>query len=356
MFNEVLKEATGILDRRFLLNAFFPCLIFWGLLGIVGVVGSGWEPLKLLQNWNQQDGILQTLEIIGLITLVVSSASVLSSHSASILRFYEGYWKFPVIQRFTQLGKTWHQAQLAKLDVPGQMKELAQQMKQVDAQLSTTQALDQKRSLQGEMKSLISQERELNQRQFSLKELNYRNYPHPQRSDQVMPTRLGNILKNSELYPLERYTIDAVLIWPRLYHSLPDRYIQVITEVRSSLDFSLAIATLSGLFSIMTGLWLLAVKAPGWLFLLCFWGGALAAWLAYQSALGNAVAYSEQVKVCFDLYRHELVKQLRLKPATTPDLENQQWQEIRELFYEGKITTTWQYTDLESKPEGAQNG
>lgn len=109
MFNEVLKEVTGIFDRRFLLNAFFPCLVFWGLLEIVGVIGGGLEPLKLLQNWNQQDGTLKTLEIIGLITLVVFSASVLFSQAASILRFYEGYWQFPMSQQLSQLGKTWHQ-------------------------------------------------------------------------------------------------------------------------------------------------------------------------------------------------------------------------------------------------------
>ena len=179
MFNEVLKEVTGIFDRRFLLNAFFPCLIFWGLLGIVGIVGSGWEPLKLLQNWNQQDGILKTLEIIGLITLVVFSASVLSSQSASILRFYEGYWQFPLSQRLSQRGKVWHQAQLAKLDVPGQMKELSQQMKQVGAQSSAAQDVNQKQSLQAKMDSLIAKEKELRQHQPSLQEANYHYYPQP---------------------------------------------------------------------------------------------------------------------------------------------------------------------------------
>lgn len=231
------------------------------------------------------------------------------------------------------------------------MEKLAQQRAQLGGQSSITQDPNQQR----EKDDLEARINELEERQFSLQELSYRYYPKSQHTDQVMPTRLGNILKNAELYPLDRYNIDAVLVWPRLYHSLPDRFIQLITEARSSLDFSLAIATLSLLFSTISGFWLMVAKAPGWLFLLCFWGGALVAWFSYRSALSNTAAYAEQVKVCFDLYRKELVKQLRLKPAITPDAEKQQWQEIRKLFYAGQAPSTWQYIDSEQKTESTQN-
>jgi hypothetical protein len=171
-----------------------------------------------------------------------------------------------------------------------------------------------------------------------------------------MPTRLGNILKGSELYPNDRYQIDAVLIWSRLYHLLPDRTIQIITETLSNLNFTLAIATLSGLFSIISGIWLLVTKAQGWLFLLCFWGGSWVAWLSYRNALGNAAAYAEQIKVCFDLYRNELVKQLRLKPAQNPAEEQQQWREIRKLFYGGQAPSSWTYVEPDAKKEDAEHG
>ena len=39
----------------------------------------------------------------------------------------------------------------------------------------------------------------------------------PSQPDQVMPTALGNVLRNAELHPRDRYGIDAVLTWPRLY-------------------------------------------------------------------------------------------------------------------------------------------
>jgi len=355
MFSEVLKEVTGIFDRRFLLNAFFPCLIFWGLLGVVGVIGGGWEPLKLLQAWNQQDGILKALEIIGLIAIVVFSASVLFNQSNNILRFYEGYWSFPLGRQFFRIGKAHHQTCLKELDIKSQMQILAEKMQQKGVELSTNQEPKKKPFLQEEMNGLVAQEKRLQQQQFTSQEKNYRYYPQPRHSDEVMPTRLGNILKNSEKYPGDRYNIDAVLVWSRLYHVLPNRYILIITEVRSALDFALAIATLSGLFGFITGVWLLIAKAPGWLYLLCFWGGTLVAGVAYQSAIGNAAAYAEQIKVGFDLYRHELIKQFRLQPTQKPDGEAKQWQEIQQLLYGGQAPSTWIYIDPDAKKEEASN-
>lgn len=356
MFNDVLKEVTGIFDRRFLLNAFFPCLIFWGLLGVIGIVGSGWDPLKILQTWNQQDGVLKTLEIIGFIAIVVFSATVVTSQAGNILRFYEGYWKFPLSQKLFGIGKAWHQQQLQDLDVKSRMQKYAQQMQSLGAELSTSQDVNRQQLLQRKQERFKADIQKLQKSQFALQEKNYREYPPIHELDQVMPTRVGNVLKSAERYPNTRYNIDAVLIWSRLYHSFPDRFVQIITEARTTLDFALAISALSGLFSLISGIWLIVMKAPGWLFLLCFWGGALVAWLAYRSAIGSAAAYAEQVRAAFDLYRHELVKQLHLKPAQTPDEEIKQWREIRELFYGGKASSTWTYLDVETQKKDSQNG
>ena len=368
MFNDVLKEATGLFDRRFLLNAFFPCLIFWGLLGVVIVTGLGQEPLKLLQFWNQQDAILKVLQTIGFISLVTLSAGFLLSQLSAILKFFEGYWSFPLARKLANLGKQWHQIQVQQLD-PEQREEqisqalqsLEQERQELDQQRATITAQEGSASsltIQQQLHLLQIQESKLERKNTALRQqainrqaseaetINflYEFYPSSDNYDQMMPTQLGNILKAAELYPYDRYQLDAVLIWSRLYHLFPDRFILVITEARTSLDFNLSVATLSSLFSLISGIWLLVVKAPGWLFLLCFWGGALTAWLAYQSAIGNAVAYAEQIKVAFDLYRFELVKHLRLKPAKTPDEERQQWSEICEVFYEGQVPQTWEYT------------
>jgi hypothetical protein len=163
-----------------------------------------------------------------------------------------------------------------------------------------------------------------------------------------MPTRLGNILKNAERYPLDRYEIDAVLIWPRLYNLFPEPFIQSIGEAKSSLDFMLVVSTLSSIFAIVTGVYLVIVKASGWVFLVCFWGGLFLSWLAYKAALGSALIYAQQIKAGFDLYRHEFLKQMRLELPKTPIEEMKLWNNICQLLYSSNTQVLLEYKDSDS--------
>jgi len=302
MFSAVLKEVTGVLDRRFLMNAFFPSLIFWGLLVVVGVAGQG-DLAASAKAWNEQEATFKTLQVIGFTAWATFFAGILSSQLTTILRFYEGYWDFPLGRYLQSLGQGWHKARLAKLS----------------AEL---------------------------QKDPGLYEQIYLGYPLPTQSDQVMPTRLGNILKNAELYPRDRYKIDAVLIWPRLYNLFPERFVQTIAEARGALDFMLVISSLGGAFALLSGGYLLIVSAAWWLFLACFWGGLLVAWLAYQGALGSAMLYAQQIKAAFDLYRNELLKQMRLPLPATPDEEKTRWREVGQFLYRNvrEEPKLWAYT------------
>src|SRR5260370_7047529 len=100
--------------------------------------------------------------------------SVLSRKVGSVLWFYEGYWGFPGAKLLIKFGKNFHWTTL---------RRLAQRKNDQEAYWEI-----------------------------------YHFYPMPEYGvEKVMPTRLGNILKNAELYPHERYNIDSVLVWPRLY-------------------------------------------------------------------------------------------------------------------------------------------
>jgi hypothetical protein len=298
MFSTVLKEVTDTFDRRFLLNAFFPSLVFWGLLLTVFAAGQG-NLLRIVTAWNDQPVLMQTLQIIGFVAWVTFFAYTLSSQLTIILRLYEGYWGFPGGRYLHRLGQSWHQSRLRQLDQSPEGYESI-----------------------------------------------YLGYPLPTQIEQVMPTRLGNILKNAELYPLDRYQIDAVLIWPRLYNTFPDKFIQTIADARSAVDFMLTISALSGLFAFLAGAYLVVVGAVWWLFLACFWGSLLIAWLAYEGAVRSAVPYAQQIKAAFDLYRTELLKQYRLTPPATPDAEESCWHELGLFLYRNvrEQPGTWTYT------------
>ncbi len=307
MFSAALEKATSLFDRRFLINAFFPSFIFWGLCIVVVIAGRG-ELASAANAWTQQNTAFQISTIVGFISLVTFFSSILVSNLTTIVRLYEGYWNFPLNRYLKNISTSWYQDRL---------KELGER-------------LDQDPSCYDEI---------------------YLNYPPPSRLEQVMPTRFGNILKNAELYPLLRYKIDAVLIWPRLYHLFPERLLQTLAEARSSFEFMLVISFLGGAFALLSSIYLLIVGGTWWLFLLCFWEGLLIAWFAYEAALGSARLYAQQVKAAFDLYRNELLIQMRLPLPTNPKEEREQWQAIGQFLYRN-LPGSLKYTNAEADSSG----
>ena len=191
MFSTVLEEITGYLDRRFVLVLLFPSLLFWG--GLLAMFSWPLGVANALAAWLKQDTALQLVEIVAGIAFVVFFASLLDNHMVLITRFYEGNWdKF----------------------LPG-LGKLLFDLRQKHYQ----------QVIEGKDREAI-----------------YYSYPPSKSSESylkyVMPTRLGNILRNAELYPNERYKIDAVLMWPRLLAVLPDSFNESLASTKSSLDFN----------------------------------------------------------------------------------------------------------------------
>lgn len=314
MFSAALEKATSLFDRRFLINAFFPSFIFCGLSVVVAIAGQG-NLASAANAWNQQNTAFQIYTIVGFISLVTFFSGILVSNLTTIVRLYEGYWNFPLNRYLKNISTIWYQERL---------KELGEKLEKDPEDKSSYQAI-------------------------------YLNYPPSTRLPEVMPTRFGNILKNAELYPLLRYEIDAVLIWPRLYHLFPERLLQTLAEARSSFEFMLVISFLGGAFALLSSIYLLIVGATWWLFLLCFWGGLLVAWFAYEAALGSARLYAQQVKAAFDLYRNELLNQMRLPLPTNLKEETEQWEKIGQFLYRnvyGNSATSWKYTNDKADSSG----
>ena len=309
MFSAALEKATSLFERRFLINIFFPSFIFCGL-SIVVVVAGQEDLASTVKAWNQQNAAFQTVTIVGFISLVTFLSGILASNLTTIVRLYEGYWNFPGNRHLKNVSKSWYQHRLKELE-----KKL-----------------------------------EENPEDPCYEEI-YLNYPPPTRLTQVMPTRFGNILKNAELYPQLRYKIDAVLIWPRLFNLFPERFVLTLAEARSSFEFMLVISFLGGTFALLSSIYLLIIGATWWLFLLCFWGGWLVAWFAYKASLGSARLYAQQIKAAFDLYRNELLIQMRLPLPTNLKEERAQWKEIGQFLY-SNLPGSWKYTNDEADSSG----
>jgi hypothetical protein len=91
MFSTVLREVTGYFDRRVLVSAFFPSLVFLGgtlLLILLIEVGQA----ELLDDWNRQSGTIQAIMIAGFLILVGFWTFALVNLRDALDRLYQGYW------------------------------------------------------------------------------------------------------------------------------------------------------------------------------------------------------------------------------------------------------------------------
>ena len=289
-----LKEFTSFLERRFLLNAFFPSLIFWGALLLAFLAPDGGIN-NAATTWSEQSVTVQIALAAAFLAWVWFWAGIIASQWRSIVRLYEGYWS-PRAAWLTELGRSWHKTQLLRL-------------------------------YENEAHEAV-----------------YYGYPYSSDLDEVMPTRLGNILKNAELYPRYRYHADAVLLWPRLTHLVPERFNQILSDARAQLELLLVISTLSTVFACLAGAYLLIVGAAWWIFLGCFWGGLFLAFGTYLGSLNNALVYAQQLKAGFDLYRTELLRQFRLEPKNSLALEQRLWDQVYD-FLLLNVPSGWKFTD-----------
>lgn len=90
MINTVLAEVKGLVDRRFLLNGFFPSLVFafaGGLLIASAHGGVG----HWIDVWETYSGTVQAIIIAGAVAVIFLVAAFLLNNAVLIARLYEGY-------------------------------------------------------------------------------------------------------------------------------------------------------------------------------------------------------------------------------------------------------------------------
>ncbi|MFC8304383.1 hypothetical protein ACFUCV_11940 [Specibacter sp. NPDC057265] len=153
--------------------------------------------------------------------------------------------------------------------------------------------------------------------------------------DRLLPTALGNALRASEDSVGQRYGLESVIIWPRLFHLLPERVRAGMDDEVTQLDVSVRLAVTWTLAGIVSFLWLIRDPAallehPLWLAVMI--GTLLLARLSYQSAVESAIAQGVDLEVAIDLYRARVIDAMRLHPTVSLDEERRVFGELCELF------------------------
>lgn len=287
MFSIEMTDITNnLLDRVMLLTLFFPSLLFWGGLLAVYLSVNGFE--TTVNDWSQQGVIILLLQIVAALAWLVFFAHLLGSKLVWMTRQFEGYWEWPLGGKLQEWRRAYYQKVLAEIDLDTEYQKI------------------------------------------------YYGFPFPDEPEEVMPTRLGNILKNAELYPAQRYDIDAVVMWPRLYPLLPDAFARLLGSARGSLELMLVISSLSMLFAVVASAYLWVTGGSWQLFLACSLGGFLVAYLAYLSALEAALSYGALLKSAFDLYKGDLLQKMGYQSPNSLQEERTLWTKLHELVYRGE--------------------
>jgi hypothetical protein len=149
------------------------------------------------------------------------------------------------------------------------------------------------------------------------------NSEFPDDESLLLPTRLGNVIRCFERYPYQAYGMDAIVLWPRLLSKIDSAFASTIDEAKTSFDFMLNLSFLSGLTTLAILMIGLIAPAPlEWAIVWpWFWRAALFALLTvifYSFSVNRAMAWGQQVRSAFDLYRLDLLNRLgyQQKPLT----------------------------------------
>jgi hypothetical protein len=299
--------VTGKLGEQWAAALLTPAFAFWAGGLVAWAASDGW---RRVERWSHDSANVTIATLVGALILVAVSGAVATRLALPVLRLLEGYWPrwlTPVSQalirhRTKRRGRDEQRYQrlAAAADdaEPGAWLVVAA----VDARLRQS----------------------------------------PERAEDRMPTRLGDILRAAETWPGDKYGLDAPKCWPRLWLVLPDTARTELSAARSSLDQG-AVTWLFGAAFIVWTPWtwwavLVAVAVPVG---------------AYLWMLSAARSYGELIESTFDVHRSALYRAAGFRPPEATKSEIAAGEALTKYFWLGKLDGDGLLRPLDDDPAPA---
>ncbi|BDI33651.1 hypothetical protein CCAX7_57020 [Capsulimonas corticalis] len=317
MFTTILQTVGGYFDRRWMLAAFLPSVVLFG--ACLFLYGATHDFRRAIDIWNKFSPILQGALIVAGVIWTAFVAVLFSLTKGGMLRLFEGYTEqTPLLSAFHQWRRRYYQRLF---------RYLAHEQTRLEAEIAHLRLGPLKDRPDAKDKEKVYKE-ELG-RILEEKILRF-----PPDESQVMPTRLGNILRAAEAYPRVHYNMNAVVLWSRLASVLPDPAAAGLEDARMFLDFMLVLCVSSFLFAATSAVYLAAAHAASILtwFVLISLG---VSWLCYHGMLNAAIVYGEAVKTAFDLHRWALLEAVHLAAPANNAEERVLWDDYGGFVYGG---------------------
>jgi hypothetical protein len=315
MFGNFWGTVAGKMTDRWA-DIVAPALLFWagGVLAWVfhgsgwsAFTGSGWSRLsdEITTRPNGQSvAVAAKLGVVlGALLIATISVIVVERLTLPVLRLLEGYWPSWLRGLTERRRRAAEKRKRADDDAWQQMQNRTE--KQLESPTQNAEPTAEER--------------------LRMAGLEHRRRHRPILDEELLPTRVGNILRASETRPDHRYGLGAVVIWPRLWLVLPDLAREELTTARGSLDESVA--------AVIWGLGFMAFTPLAW------WAapaGILAAAIAVKWWVpARAEVFADLVEGAYDLYRSALYQQLRWPLPANPAEEQHTGQELTRYLVRG---------------------
>jgi hypothetical protein len=263
MLDKFFETMGQELAKRWLDYLFGPAFLFWaGGMGLY-IWKLGWDAIKV--TWQSWEIYQQVTAILAALLVVFVSSLAIRAVQLPVIRILEGYWPWPLNN-------------IASYIVSKNQKKFAEQYKAL-------RELKQKEK----DKPITPEEQD---RLFQLEDWAHCN---PASAKDLLPTRLGNLLRSREMAPSRKYGLDALICWPRLWCLLPECIQENLTSSRDVLNQQAELWLWGLLFLVWTALNPLVVLISlMWMF------------LAYRMTLQTAAVYGDLMETAFDLHRFAL--------------------------------------------------
>lgn len=169
----------------------------------------------------------------------------------------------------------------------------------------------------------------------------------------LLPTLLGNVLRRGERVAGDRYGLDMMVVYPRLYPHISDRLESAVARQFELITSTASLSISFGLLSLATTPLLARLDPWSAAPLLA---GALSL-LAYRGAIAASRGHSRLLATVFDLHRFDLAKAMHYELPGNPRAEYVLNKDITDFLRPGSVAPLRDHETLESKdfkhPDGA---
>jgi hypothetical protein len=320
-------------DRLAAISA--PALIFWlgGLLAWSRAHGGN-QALAHPATWLSRQATFAQLVIIAVVLVGIAASAVLVNlFTTPALRLLEGYWPgwaSPLRRRLTE------RLILRAADADERWQRLAGQLFEPDASTEPNASTEPDASTGAGVDKAASAKRVATRAELlaTYGRLERARERRPSRPELYLPTKIGNILRAAETRPRDKYGLDAVAVWPRLWLVLPDSTKQEITGARTALDSAVGAAVWGILFLVFIPWTILALPIG-----LAVCAAAVLVWIPVRAGV-----FGQLVVAAFDVHRTLLYQQLRWPLPVTPYDEQLRGKEVSSYLQKGSDDTAPTFT------------